>query len=404
MSMSVRNNSFQLNFSCGQQALSPAQAQVTQQVLQTLMGDIAAVAPQLANDVAGLLAMQGRALPSSSFQGGDNPFAAFSAMDPRAAMAGVGQFRHELPADNYQSRAEALQNLDQTYGPGTANLALRAESSMQGAQLGLVAALHGASKQDIVNLLGADNPHSGAVATRLQALAKELTRVPPDMQKLSRAAQRADWSLLHHATPGDPVGRARLKKVFQSEYGISRPGARPYNGGGNFGNQVAQAAPGLGGQGVPPPVGSGAGERALNMARSQLGVREATGNNDGLPSQRYMNGRREPWCANFVAWSFRQTGNPLPGNQRSLASVQYMEDQMKAKNKWFRRGAAQPKPGDVIFFANRGASDKGPGRHVGIVEKVENGRVYTVEGNSGNGVKRRSYSVNDPRISGYGRN
>lgn len=145
---------------------------------------------------------------------------------------------------------------------------------------------------------------------------------------------------------------------------------------------------------------SGAGLRALQAAQSQVGVREATGNNDGVPAQRYSNGRREPWCANFVAWSFQQAGTPLPGNQRSLASVQYMEDQMKRTGQ-FHRGT--PQPGDIIFFANRGASDRGGGRHVGIVERVENGRVHTVEGNSSNAVRRRSYSLNDPRISGYGR-
>ncbi|MBI5496511.1 MAG: peptidoglycan-binding protein [Deltaproteobacteria bacterium] len=150
------------------------------------------------------------------------------------------------------------------------------------------------------------------------------------------------------------------------------------------------------------PAGTN-GERALASAQTQVGVREATGNNDGTPSQRYMNGRQEPWCANFVSWNFRQAGHPLPGNQRSLASVQYMEDQMKANNAWFRRGTQEPKPGDIIFFANRGASDAGNGRHVGMVERVENGKVYTVEGNSSDAVRRRSYDLNNARISGYGR-
>ncbi len=400
----IRSNSFALSFSVGQQALSPAQTQIAQQVLQTLMGDLAGAAPQLANDVANLLSLQGRPLPSANFVGGDNPFSAFTAMDPRAAMMGVGQFKEPLPAEAYFSRAEQMATLDHMYGAGTASLVGRAEASMQSAQLGLVAALHGASKQDLVNLLGAGNPYSNGVAGRLQTLAQELTRVPPNPERLALAAQKAEWSLLHHATAGDPAGRARLKTLFREEYGVDRPGARPYNGAGTFGNQAAQASPELAARGVPTPTGTGAGARALSLAESQVGVREATGNNDGLPAQRFSNGRREPWCANFVAWSFRQSGNPLPGNQRSLASVQYMEDQMKKNDKWFPRGSATPQPGDVIFFGNRGASDRGPGRHVGIVDRVENGRVYTIEGNSGNAVKRRSYPLNEPRITGYGRN
>jgi cell wall-associated NlpC family hydrolase len=148
---------------------------------------------------------------------------------------------------------------------------------------------------------------------------------------------------------------------------------------------------------------SSAAGRALGHARSQVGVRERSGRNDGIPAQRYSGGRREPWCANFVAWTYRKAGKPLPGNQRSLASVQYMEDRMKRAGAWTRRSRARPKPGDVIFFKNRGRSDRGSGRHVGMVEKVANGRVYTIEGNSGNRVRRRSYPLNNHRISGYGR-
>lgn len=399
----IRSNAFALSFTVGQQALTAAQTQIAQQVVQTLMGDLACGAPALANDVANLLALQGRPLPSSNFLGGHNPFSAFTAMDPRAAMMGLGQMRDPLPAESFFSRAEQLAALDFMYGAGTADLVARAEGSMQQAQLGLVAALHGAGKQDLVNLLGSDNPYSSGVASRLEALATELTRVPPNPQALVLAAQRAEWSLLHHATTGDPAGRARLKQLFREEYGVDRPGAQPFTGAGTFGNPVAQAAPELAAA-VPVATGTGAGARALSLAQSQVGVREATGNNDGIPAQRYSDGRREPWCANFVAWTFRQSGNPLPGNQRRLASVQYMEDQMKANNQWFPRGAQTPKPGDVIFFANRGNSDAGPGRHVGIVEKVENGRVYTIEGNSGNAVARRSYPLDHPRISGYGRN
>ena len=40
--------------------------------------------------------------------------------------------------------------------------------------------------------------------------------------------------------------------------------------------------------------------------------------------------------------------------------------------------------------------------HVGIVEKVEGGRVYTIEGNSGDACERNSYPVGNYQIMGYG--
>ena len=56
--------------------------------------------------------------------------------------------------------------------------------------------------------------------------------------------------------------------------------------------------------------------------------------------------------------------------------------------------SAEPAPGMIIFFdwddenGQDGLSD-----HTGIVEKVENGRVYTIEGNSGDSVRQNSYLV-----------
>ena len=49
-----------------------------------------------------------------------------------------------------------------------------------------------------------------------------------------------------------------------------------------------------------------------------------------------------------------------------------------------------PSPGAIIFFDwdHDGTSD-----HVGIVEKCEGGRVYTIEGNSSDQVRQRNYAV-----------
>lgn len=58
--------------------------------------------------------------------------------------------------------------------------------------------------------------------------------------------------------------------------------------------------------------------------------------------------------------------------------------------------------GDIIFFdwadSNDGKSD-----HVGIVDRIENGKVYTVEGNtSGDSCKQNIYDIGSSVILGYG--
>lgn len=69
--------------------------------------------------------------------------------------------------------------------------------------------------------------------------------------------------------------------------------------------------------------------------------------------------------------------------------------------------SAEPLPGMIIFFDwdNPGGSSgpqDGLADHVGIVEKVENGVVYTVEGNSGDSVRINSYPLGYYEILGYG--
>ena len=73
-------------------------------------------------------------------------------------------------------------------------------------------------------------------------------------------------------------------------------------------------------------------------------------------------------------------------------------DWFKSKNAW-QNGSYTPKPGDIIFFDwdNDNISD-----HVGIVVKEENGRVYTIEGNSNDMCKQNSYETGGSVILGYG--
>lgn len=70
------------------------------------------------------------------------------------------------------------------------------------------------------------------------------------------------------------------------------------------------------------------------------------------------------------------------------------------RGQWQEAGY-EPSPGDIIFF-NWDGDQSGGADHVGIVEKCEDGIVYTIEGNSGDACKQRSYAVNSSVIRGYG--
>lgn len=115
---------------------------------------------------------------------------------------------------------------------------------------------------------------------------------------------------------------------------------------------------------------------------------------------------RAPWCDMSVTYWARQSGNTkavLPGGDRAY-TVWHAQDFQKI-GRWHAGTAANlknAKPGDIVFFDWGGTDGIGYIDHVGIIEKVlSDGRVQTIEGNTGDACLRRvrSYTV----IAGYGR-
>ncbi len=147
--------------------------------------------------------------------------------------------------------------------------------------------------------------------------------------------------------------------------------------------------------------------KLIELANSYVGLEEDTGNNDGKPTDLFAGGRKEPWCAHFVAFLYREAGRVIPGDvlpnaerANPLASVEHMERVFKEHGWHFREPAA----GDVVFFRSRGRSDPArTGRHCGIVVSVSNREFTTIEGNSGNMVRRSTYRRDSPNVTGFGR-
>ena len=138
----------------------------------------------------------------------------------------------------------------------------------------------------------------------------------------------------------------------------------------------------------------------LEVLDGEVGVTEEPGNT-GVPFMRYALGGEVPaaWCARFVRWAFEKAGRPLPGNRWKNGSVNEMMVACTQAG-W---GVTGPKPGAIVFFKTRGDSDRGPGRHVGVVTSVSGDMFQTIEGNAGGGVKvaRNSYRLDNPRIIGF---
>ena len=105
------------------------------------------------------------------------------------------------------------------------------------------------------------------------------------------------------------------------------------------------------------------------------------------------------WCACFVSWCADQCGYLDSGAYPKFSGCVFGMQWFQQRGLWLD-GSAEPVPGMLIFFD--WATQDGVPDHVGIVEKVENGVVYTVEGNSRDMCRQKQYALGSGVILGYG--
>lgn len=145
------------------------------------------------------------------------------------------------------------------------------------------------------------------------------------------------------------------------------------------------------------PIGRsfmGEGNAAMvAVAQSQIG------NVGGYPYWSWWGyNDRVEWCAIFVSWCADQCGYLDAGVLPKMEGVRPYVDWFRERGQWQGRDY-EPSPGDIIFFdwESDGLAD-----HIGIVEKVENGLIYTVEGNSGDICAERRYTLGTAPVHGFG--
>ena len=140
-------------------------------------------------------------------------------------------------------------------------------------------------------------------------------------------------------------------------------------------------------------------EKIVAVAMSQLG------NIGGQPYWSWYGfSSRVEWCACFVSWCANECGYIDEGIIPKFAWCPYGAQWFKEQEQWMDNSAT-PYPGAIIFFDWDNEDTNGPdgvSDHVGIVERVEEGFVYTIEGNSGDSCRQGKYIVGHYEIYGYG--
>ena len=145
----------------------------------------------------------------------------------------------------------------------------------------------------------------------------------------------------------------------------------------------------------------GSDDMIVQVALSQIG------NVGGEPYWSWYGfGSRVEWCACFVSWCADQCGYIETGVCPKYAGCVNGVDWFKEHNQWVD-GSETPSPGMIIFYDwdspnGESGSQDGLSDHTGIVERVENGIVYTVEGNTSDSCRQCHRAVGNYEILGYG--
>ncbi|TDD80623.1 CHAP domain-containing protein [Actinomadura darangshiensis] len=165
------------------------------------------------------------------------------------------------------------------------------------------------------------------------------------------------------------------------------------------------------GSGKPPEKSRPTAAEAIKLARSQVGVEEDDGGEtkfqkwymgtsrahetlarDGGDLDGYSDAN---WCDMFVSWIGDQIGfgDQIGSDAWTVAHARWF----KENDRW----GTDPKPGAIVFYAWDGGKSMSDIRHVGmVVEKVDDGTIETIEGNTGNAVEKKERSTDD--VVGYG--
>ncbi len=130
----------------------------------------------------------------------------------------------------------------------------------------------------------------------------------------------------------------------------------------------------------------------IDVAAGELGYKEEGDNRTKYGAWMGMNGA--PWCHMFVSWCADQAGvsaSVVPKTASTSAGMNWFKQKglFKYKDKY------TPDRGDIVYFKTNRS-------HVGLVEYVSGNTLHTIEGNSSDQVKRRTYPLSEPTITGYG--
>lgn len=156
------------------------------------------------------------------------------------------------------------------------------------------------------------------------------------------------------------------------------------------------------------PTGTGTRQNIIAVAVAQLGAAEPTGDDKYIQwynknvLKTWSLALDSAWCAMWVSWVCAAAGVPADAVKPYCGCTTGMQ-WFKAEGVWQAAaaygGKYTPQPGDLVFFSDK--KDAASSSHTGVVEYAEGNTLHTIEGNTSNACKRRTYDLTDHYIIGY---
>lgn len=152
-------------------------------------------------------------------------------------------------------------------------------------------------------------------------------------------------------------------------------------------------------QGIYAHQGSLA-RRLISQAQAEVGNGEQGSNNMGPSVRLYLRGKEGmPWCAGFISYILSKENITDLGYSLSAREIYNKAKELG----WLVRATGLLKPGDLIIFWRVSPTDwRG---HIGIIEKIDETYIHTIEGNVGKypaKVRRFKYDRNNiPKLLGF---
>lgn len=138
--------------------------------------------------------------------------------------------------------------------------------------------------------------------------------------------------------------------------------------------------------------------KIIEIAQKEIGYKEGAGNSNKYSKELYN--KAQEWCADFVRWCLIKVGagELYPVSSYVPTIAEWFDKKKQYKNSKAKGGDYTPQKGDIVLFDyNKNKTSD----HIGLVENVENGKIYTIEGNKDQMVKRCVYDLDSKDIRAY---